>query len=392
MAERGLKRGLSDYRITQTGERRLLARWYGAVAAIARSTTRAMRKSLPSRSRRRAPVIDISAATSHRNDDPNDPEHGTNGSGSGSGSGGSSPLETRFVAEALLDSDFFASAAPLASEYRNSTPTRPTQSTPSPHKLSQHDIRRTASWIDSPSFLEPLAMHVRESSTNRASIAGSLQSSARQSKLHNGLLPQVSISSESSSFLTAVDEIDDTLNIGWAPHVSYDDQLQCDGQNTNDASDTSSSINMAINDIADAINTLEAVSLTEHKAHGQPSLLMLPTEIICSIAMLSGFRGALSLRKTSSRMFRILSNPTAWTDYKLISPDIIENAITVMTKVHTFDHLLFGEWHESLEYEPTTPAPKLQGSVFFIHKTFLEQYDYLGGISFRMEPGGLATV
>nr|KAJ3404837.1 hypothetical protein HK105_003846 [Polyrhizophydium stewartii] len=72
-------------------------------------------------------------------------------------------------------------------------------------------------------------------------------------------------------------------------------------------------------------------------------------------------------------MRAVLSVPAAWADYPALSPDVIENSVTVVTKIHAFDHLIF---------DPV--------EVFFVHKTFLEQYDFLGGISFRMDAAGHA--
>ncbi|KAJ1334371.1 hypothetical protein BSLG_008100 [Batrachochytrium salamandrivorans] len=37
--------------------------------------------------------------------------------------------------------------------------------------------------------------------------------------------------------------------------------------------------------------------------------------------------------------------PSSWVSYKLLTSDHITNTITVVTKVHTFDHLVFGDWH-----------------------------------------------
>ncbi|KAI8918863.1 hypothetical protein BC831DRAFT_515964 [Entophlyctis helioformis] len=160
---------------------------------------------------------------------------------------------------------------------------------------------------------------------------------------------------------------------------------------------------------------------------GGCTLADLPTELVCKIAMHAGFFGALALRRTCSRFNAILSQPLAWTDYATLSPDALVNHVTVSTRLHTFDHLIFGQWASpspSVSLSPsagsgdmvtkingqalrkTALAPTVAAGlhhvhgadddgadpdIFFIHKTFLEQYDFLGGISFHMAPGGLVS-
>jgi hypothetical protein len=141
-------------------------------------------------------------------------------------------------------------------------------------------------------------------------------------------------------------------------------------------------------------------------------LLDLPNELIINIAMRSGFFAATTLMKTCNRLHSLLSDPAAWYDYtRNGSTDLIESEVTICTKIHTFDHLVFGLWNQSdeEEYQEESASPAAESSseryeqkpktvvrkyasdpsIYFEHLTFSEQYDFLGGVSLSMTPGGL---
>ncbi|KAI8911763.1 hypothetical protein EDD86DRAFT_189081 [Gorgonomyces haynaldii] len=103
--------------------------------------------------------------------------------------------------------------------------------------------------------------------------------------------------------------------------------------------------------------------------------LQLPTEILVSISIQCGFRTCLVLRSTSKRLRRILSDPSCYTSMDK-SPDVIETIVTVNTKLHVWDHLVFGQWE------------LFKDAIYFEHMTFLESMDFLGGISFKMHRNG----
>ncbi|KAJ3116424.1 hypothetical protein HDU96_009681 [Phlyctochytrium bullatum] len=148
-------------------------------------------------------------------------------------------------------------------------------------------------------------------------------------------------------------------------------------------------------------------------------LLDLPNELLTTIAMRAGFFAATTLMLTNKRFYSLLNNPASWTDYtRGGSSDVIESEVTICTKIHTFDHLVFGLWHDvtadhtqSLDQDaaPILPPPtssrramtrslsspsvlcKPEPHIYFEHMTFNEQYDFLGGISLGMTPGGLIS-
>ncbi|KAJ3098343.1 hypothetical protein HDU97_004118 [Phlyctochytrium planicorne] len=151
---------------------------------------------------------------------------------------------------------------------------------------------------------------------------------------------------------------------------------------------------------------------TESSTPGGIHLLDLPNELLASIAMKSGFFAAARLMLTCKRLNAILDNPSSWMDYtRGGSMDVIESEVTICTKIHTFDHLVFGLWHEveqplDQDGNPTVPpptsskramkralsspnlGPSNEPQIYFEHLTFSEQYDFLGGISLGMAPGG----
>ncbi|KAJ3295612.1 hypothetical protein HDU79_008801 [Rhizoclosmatium sp. JEL0117] len=110
-------------------------------------------------------------------------------------------------------------------------------------------------------------------------------------------------------------------------------------------------------------------------------LMHLPNELLIKISLHAGFLSALNLMKTCSRFETLLDDPRSWSDYSLAgsSDDLVESEVTVCTKLHTFDHLVFGLW-DSIDGET---------SVYFEHFTFNEQYDYLGGVNMGVSRTGV---
>lgn len=103
------------------------------------------------------------------------------------------------------------------------------------------------------------------------------------------------------------------------------------------------------------------------------SILILPNELLVTIAMQVGIEGALTLKQTSRRLFQILQ-PAAWKNYNLLTNDIIVYQATVETVLHTFDQVQFIDWNG--------PAVQLN--------TFMEN-DELGGVKLRIEHGKIKT-
>ncbi|KNC98289.1 uncharacterized protein SPPG_06685 [Spizellomyces punctatus DAOM BR117] len=123
-----------------------------------------------------------------------------------------------------------------------------------------------------------------------------------------------------------------------------------------------------------------------------PSLTDLPTELIYAISTRAGFFGALQLMRTCRTIHTLLSNRSAWTDYMdpTACSDVVENTLTIMTRITTFDHLLFGVWSGPPEEQGGQRIKDLQ--VFFEHRSFNEEYDFLGGVSAKVGRAGIADV
>ncbi|KAJ3083794.1 hypothetical protein HK102_000905 [Quaeritorhiza haematococci] len=202
-------------------------------------------------------------------------------------------------------------------------------------------------------------------------------------------------------------------------------------------------------------------------------LLDLPQELLCSIAMESGFFGALALMYSCRSLHSLLSDSSSWHDYlrkswrlrpvnSMSAPvthtppptpssnhgmhrsgsvgwdeedmewvagpvDVIENEIVVDTKLHTFDHLVFGVWDdgdadgatvveddkkkgsartrrvvEGLEQSQADDSASVRSntsvtstgtsrplSIYFEHKAFSEHMDFIGGVKLRVAQAGL---
>lgn len=108
------------------------------------------------------------------------------------------------------------------------------------------------------------------------------------------------------------------------------------------------------------------------------TLNSLPTEILTLISMSSGFLGALNLRQLNRRFRDILSEKYSWTQFVNRSPDIILTQLTVETRLHHYDQILFATWPLNGAQDPC-----------LVHRTFLEQFDFLGGMSLHVKPSGL---
>jgi hypothetical protein len=113
----------------------------------------------------------------------------------------------------------------------------------------------------------------------------------------------------------------------------------------------------------------------------QLTLTSLPTEIIQMIAMSSGFLAALNLKNTNQKFRKILSDRQSWREYNKRSPDIIQSKVTIDTKLHQFDQLVFAEWF-------------LDGRIvpLFVHRPFLKDYEVSGSVSFICSDSGKTNV
>ncbi|KAJ3236544.1 hypothetical protein HDU78_004548 [Chytriomyces hyalinus] len=114
-------------------------------------------------------------------------------------------------------------------------------------------------------------------------------------------------------------------------------------------------------------------------------LVDLPTELIIKIAHYAGFIAATKLIQAHERFQTILDNPAAWHAYThdaSSSSDVIESQVHICTKIHTFDHLVFGTWDNDRHSEP---------SVYFEHLTFREDFDFLGGVEVGLSRSGQIT-
>ncbi|KAJ3274145.1 hypothetical protein HDV01_003428 [Terramyces sp. JEL0728] len=108
---------------------------------------------------------------------------------------------------------------------------------------------------------------------------------------------------------------------------------------------------------------------------------ILPTEILAMIAMSSGFKTCFTLRHVNQRWRSIVADRQNWKEYISRTPDTIEVDVSLETSLHSYDQLVFGEWTKQ-----GTEMP------YMIHKTFLEQYDFLGGITLNVRNGGKVLV
>ncbi|KAJ3159918.1 hypothetical protein HDU86_001182 [Geranomyces michiganensis] len=109
----------------------------------------------------------------------------------------------------------------------------------------------------------------------------------------------------------------------------------------------------------------------------------LPTELVCAIAMRSGFFAALTLMQTSRRFYNLLSHRDAWANYMdpRACDDSVESSVVIMTKLSMFDQLSFGTW-QGLPNGDTARAA--EEAIFFEHRSFDEGYRFLGGLSMEM--------
>ncbi|TPX74815.1 hypothetical protein CcCBS67573_g03925 [Chytriomyces confervae] len=113
-------------------------------------------------------------------------------------------------------------------------------------------------------------------------------------------------------------------------------------------------------------------------------LLDLPTELIIKIAHYSGFIAATRMMHSHEHLHALLNTPAAWHAYKHdahSSSDVVESHVQICTKIHTFDHLVFGTWNNDSS-EP---------SVYFEHFTFNEAFDFLGGVEMGVLRSGKTT-
>ncbi|KAI8900217.1 hypothetical protein BC833DRAFT_582692 [Globomyces pollinis-pini] len=115
-------------------------------------------------------------------------------------------------------------------------------------------------------------------------------------------------------------------------------------------------------------------------AENTPSLQTLPIELFTMIAMSSGFMTCMKLRQTCRFFRNVLDSKSSWNHFHLLSPDIITTKAYLDTTLRQFDQIIFAEWFKND-----------QKSSCIIHRTFLEQYDYLGGVSLVVSNTGKVT-
>ncbi|KAI8848589.1 hypothetical protein BC829DRAFT_443721 [Chytridium lagenaria] len=68
---------------------------------------------------------------------------------------------------------------------------------------------------------------------------------------------------------------------------------------------------------------------------------------------------------TCTRLYNLLNDSSTWTSYtRGGSSDSIESEVTICTKIHTFDHLVFGLWHDvapvDQDASPSLRAPLVE--------------------------------
>ncbi|KAJ3124894.1 B9 domain-containing protein 2 [Physocladia obscura] len=126
------------------------------------------------------------------------------------------------------------------------------------------------------------------------------------------------------------------------------------------------------------------------------TLLDLPNELLIQIALHAGFFAAATLIKTHARLARLLLDPRSWHAYTAVaasSADVIEAQVTICTKIHTFDHLVFGLWAGATRgcgevKDAEQHGEEEEEEVYFEHFTFNEQYDFLGGVQMAVTRAG----
>ncbi|TPX30921.1 hypothetical protein SmJEL517_g05610 [Synchytrium microbalum] len=142
-------------------------------------------------------------------------------------------------------------------------------------------------------------------------------------------------------------------------------------------------------------------------------LLDLPVELIITISHQAGFHESMTLALCCKRLNEILMDTRSWYAYTATTPDIIESRINIVTKLSTFDHLLFGVWPKAplytVEEEPqdipmsssnsslstlvaVSPAEKARKkdhiNLFFEHRAFSDRFSFLGGVEFDVKDNG----
>jgi len=148
-------------------------------------------------------------------------------------------------------------------------------------------------------------------------------------------------------------------------------------------SDSAETLVTPAEDNSITVDTIETPIVTETKEiklSEEPQsidLATLPTELFTLIAMSSGFVGAMTLRKTCSRFRKILSEKYSWVGFTSRSPDVIHSVVHVETKLHQFDQIMFCKWPMGGIMVPS-----------IVHRTFLEEYDFLGGLSLKVQASG----
>jgi hypothetical protein len=204
---------------------------------------------------------------------------------------------------------------------------------------------------------------------------------------------------------------------------------------------------------ATTFNNIGNYESPRNEASVHLGLLDLPDELLTAIAMESGFWGSIALRGTCKQLFTLLDDKSSWHDYsrrRVVKVDTssalqindyntstttsssvfvqgpvdeIENTVTIETRLHSFDNLVFGTWRGSgclhadaspldagfqkyqqqahllnnMMNQSNHLASKAEAvamnnpAVFFEHKTFDERFDFLGGVQIRMNATGLAT-
>ncbi|KAJ3144755.1 hypothetical protein HDU89_007799 [Geranomyces variabilis] len=117
----------------------------------------------------------------------------------------------------------------------------------------------------------------------------------------------------------------------------------------------------------------------------------LPTELVCAIAMRSGFFAASTLMQASRRFYNLLSHPDAWAHYMdpKACDDLVESSVVIMTKLSMFDQLVFGTWSGLPDAQVARAADE---TIYFEHRSFDEGYRFLGGLSMEMSRATVQSI
>lgn len=128
----------------------------------------------------------------------------------------------------------------------------------------------------------------------------------------------------------------------------------------------------------------------------------LPVEIIAQIAMTAGFRESVALGLTCKYLYRLLLGDECgrvWKDYSNTTFDRVCIDIPVETRVHRFDHFVFGEWSDfskdklagrsrqdsAVNLSNSSERDDRGLTLFMQHESMnrRSELDFLGGMAFK---------